>query len=155
MEDEAAIELRDVWQRFPARGPGSGIVRQVRERLFPAERRDGLHALQEVTLQVRRGEALGVIGSNGSGKSTLLRVMAGILAPTRGQVEVRGRVALMSDLAAGLEPDFTGRENISWGGCVRGLSRDAAERLAPQVEDFSGLSGWMDTPIRFYSAGMQ
>ncbi|MBI2944967.1 MAG: ABC transporter ATP-binding protein [Candidatus Wallbacteria bacterium] len=154
MSGDAAIELRDVTQRFPARA-GGGLVQSVRERLFPSKRLDGRPALADITLSVCRGEALGVIGSNGSGKSTLLRVMAGILAPTRGTAKVIGRVALMSDLAAGLELDFTGRENVAWGGCVRGLSRHAAEQLVGAVLELSGLAAWMDTPVRFYSAGMQ
>ncbi|MBI4869586.1 MAG: ABC transporter ATP-binding protein [Candidatus Wallbacteria bacterium] len=154
MSGDAAIELKGVTQRFPARA-GGGLIRSLRERLFPSERLEGRPAIADVTLSVGRGEALGVIGSNGSGKSTLLRVMAGILAPTRGTAKVTGRVALMSDLGAGLELDFTGRENVAWGGCVRGLSRQAAEQLVAAVEELSGLAAWMDTPVRFYSAGMQ
>nr|WP_246852327.1 ABC transporter ATP-binding protein [Patulibacter sp. SYSU D01012] len=111
-------------------------------------------ALADVTLQVRPGEILGVVGTNGAGKSTLMKVIAGILPPTEGRVVVRGHVAAMIELGAGFSPDLTGRENIVLYGSLLGrppaLMRERLEAIAAWAE----LTPFLDTPIRTYSSGM-
>src|SRR3954469_22307475 len=83
---------------------------------------DEIHALQDVTFSVAPGEAFGIIGSNGSGKSTLLQIVAGILRPTRGSVEVNGRCSTLLELGSGFSPDFTGRQNVHLNATLLGLS---------------------------------
>jgi len=113
-----------------------------------------LWALREVDLEVAPGEALGVVGENGSGKSTLLKLLAGILPPHSGRVEIGGSVASMLELGAGFHPDFTGRENVFMNGTIHGMSeRRIAERL-DEIVAFSELAEFIDMPVRTYSSGM-
>ena len=118
------------------------------------ERREEFVALRDVSLQVRRGEALGLIGPNGSGKSTLLRLLAGILRPTAGEVKVQGRVAPLIELGVGFHPELTGRENIHLNTSLFGLSRRQTEALMDDIIAFSELADFIDLPVKSYSTGM-
>lgn len=126
---------------------------------FPTALRRGVlsrpfWALQDVSLEVQRGEFLGIIGPNGSGKTTLLRIMAHIAAPTRGRVVVDGRVSALLELGSGFHPDSTGRENAFVNAVLLGLSRREAEERMPLIHEFSGLGSFIDQPMRTYSQGM-
>jgi ABC-type polysaccharide/polyol phosphate transport system ATPase subunit len=152
-----AIEVRDLWKRFVLR---HNRVETLKGRVLSLldsrarERRETFWALQGVTLEVRRGETLGLIGPNGSGKSTLLRLIARTLYPTRGSVEVRGRVSPMLEIGVGFHLDLTGQENIYLNGALLGLSRREVERLYPSIVEFSELGEFIDVPVRNYSSGM-
>ena len=112
-------------------------------------------ALRDVSLTVGEGRALGVIGANGSGKTTLLQVLAGVLRPSKGRVEVPGRAASLVDLSAGFHRDLTGHENVLIGGVLLGLSREEIRRRYDEIVEFSGLPGdALDAPLSSYSAGM-
>jgi lipopolysaccharide transport system ATP-binding protein len=117
----------------------------------PAER---VEALREVSFEVRRGEAFGVIGSNGSGKSTLLKLIAGTTQPTSGRLDVRGRVSALLELGAGFHPDFTGRENAYLNGSLLGLSRLQMDTAMPSIERFADLGRFFDAAVKTYSSGM-
>jgi ABC-2 type transport system ATP-binding protein/lipopolysaccharide transport system ATP-binding protein len=111
-------------------------------------------ALRNVSLEVRRGETLGVIGPNGAGKSTLLKLIARVLVPTSGRVRVRGRVAPLLELGAGFDHELTGRENVFLNGAILGHRlEDIASRFDSMV-DFAGLREFIDMPLRTYSTGM-
>jgi lipopolysaccharide transport system ATP-binding protein len=111
-------------------------------------------ALDDVSLNIRRGESLGVIGPNGSGKSTLLRIIADLARPNMGEVRVQGRISALLELGAGFHPQITGRENAILNAVLLGLSRkEAAERL-PEIIAFSELGDFIDQPMRTYSSGM-
>jgi len=114
-----------------------------------------VEALQGISFEVRKGEAVGMIGRNGSGKSTLLRVLAGISAPTAGLVEVQGTVAAMIELGDHFHPDYTGRENLEFTGLLLGLSRKVVQDRLPGVIDFAELGDRIDRPLRTYSTGMR
>jgi ABC-2 type transport system ATP-binding protein len=116
-------------------------------------RRD-VWALRDVTLDVRRGEVLGVIGSNGSGKSTLLKVVARILRPTAGRVVVHGSVAPLIELGAGFQPDLTGRENILLKSAILGYPEHDTRQRIGRIVDFAGLHEFIDAPLHTYSSGM-
>ena len=111
-------------------------------------------ALHDVSFQLRRGEALGIIGANGSGKSTLLQVVAGVLEPSRGSVEVRGRVAALLELGSGFSPELTGRENIRINAAILGLSRTAIDQRLDDIIAFADIGDYIDQPVKAYSSGM-
>lgn len=112
-------------------------------------------ALTEVSLQLRRGESLAVIGANGAGKSTLLKMLAGISHPSSGEIAIRGSVGAIVELGLGFHPDFTGRQNVRASLVMQGLSSAAASNLLDDINDFSELGAYFDRPVRTYSSGMQ
>jgi len=112
-------------------------------------------ALHDVDIAVRRGERVGIVGRNGAGKSTLLQLLCGITQPTRGKLTVNGRVAPILALGAGFSGDMTGRENIVVGGTILGLRRAQITERMESIADFAGIGGFMDQPVRLYSAGMR
>jgi len=115
---------------------------------------DEFWALRDVSLEVRKGEILGVIGHNGAGKSTLLKLIARVQRPSSGRVRVRGRVAPLLELGAGFDPEMTGRENLFLNGTLLGFTAaDIASRVDRMV-DFAGLRDFIDRPLRTYSTGM-
>jgi ABC-type polysaccharide/polyol phosphate transport system ATPase subunit len=111
-------------------------------------------ALNDVSLRVEPGEAVGLIGRNGSGKTTLLRLVAGIVKPTSGRVEAGGRVASLLELGAGFHPDFTGRDNVYLNGSIYGLKRAQIRALMDEIVAFAELERFIDIPVRTYSSGM-
>jgi ABC-type polysaccharide/polyol phosphate transport system ATPase subunit len=130
-----------------------GIAGRALHRISRAGYRD-FHALRNVDLELRRGEALGVIGLNGSGKSTLLQIIAGTLQPTTGQVEVRGRVAALLELGSGFNPEFTGRENVYLTAGILGLTRQETDERFDTMAAFADIGEFIEEPIKTYSSGM-
>jgi ABC-type polysaccharide/polyol phosphate transport system ATPase subunit len=113
-----------------------------------------IEALRGVSFEVTHGSVLGVIGANGAGKSTLVRTVAGILPPTSGRVEVRGRVSTLLALGVGFNKDLSGRENVVLGGLAGGLTRDEMAEKYDDIVEFAELGEFMDMPMRTYSSGM-
>lgn len=111
-------------------------------------------AMKNISLEVNHGTVLGVIGHNGAGKSTMLRTMAGILRPTTGSIEVRGRVSTLLALGLGFNNNLSGRENVLLGGLAMGMSRDEVQEKYQQIAEFSELGDFIDLPMRTYSSGM-
>jgi lipopolysaccharide transport system ATP-binding protein len=111
-------------------------------------------AVSDVSFEVNQGEALAVIGHNGAGKSTILKLLTKILKPTRGQCAVRGRVGALIEVAAGFHPDLTGRENVYLQGAIVGMKRAEINSKFDQIVDFSGISEFIDTPVKRFSSGM-
>jgi len=119
-----------------------------------APARDTFVALSPLDLMLQRGESLGIVGRNGSGKSTLLSVIAGVLVPTTGSVEVRGRLAALLELGSGFDPEFTGRENAYFNGALHGLSRAEMDARFERIEAFAEIGAFIDRPLKTYSSGM-
>jgi lipopolysaccharide transport system ATP-binding protein len=111
-------------------------------------------ALRGIDLEVRGGEAVGIVGRNGSGKSTLLQIIAGTLHATEGRVETRGRVSALLELGAGFNPEFTGYENARLNAAIMGIGAEQFEQLLPEIVAFSELGEFMHRPVRIYSSGM-
>ena len=121
----------------------------------PVEERKPFKALDDVSFSVERGEVLGIIGQNGAGKSTLLKLLAGISKPSKGQIAVRGKVAPLIEVGAGLVPDLTGRENVFLNATILGLKRAEIARKFDEIVAFAELEEFIDTPIKRYSTGMK
>ncbi|MBI5624185.1 MAG: ABC transporter ATP-binding protein, partial [Elusimicrobia bacterium] len=152
----AAILLKGVSKRFAItdRAHPSHFLAKTLQLLSGAGTRRPLWALQDVSLAVDPGEAVGVIGPNGAGKTTLLLIVAGLLAPTSGTVEVRGRVNPFFQLAAGLHPRFTVLENFSLCASLLGMPQRAFARHLPSIIEFSGLEGYLHARFGELSSGL-
>jgi ABC-type polysaccharide/polyol phosphate transport system ATPase subunit len=131
-------------------------VRTLKELIVARGRVRGtdVTALDDVSLRVERGDAVGLIGRNGSGKTTLLKLIAGIIRPTAGRVEAGGRVASLLELGAGFNQEFTGRENVYLNGSIHGLRRARIRELMDEIVSFAELERFIDLPLRTYSSGM-
>lgn len=111
-------------------------------------------ALQDISFDVRKGEAFGIVGRNGSGKSTLLQLITGTLAPTVGSVVTHGRIAALLELGSGFNPEFTGRENVYLNGMLLGMTRDEVEERFDKIAGFADIGEHLDQPVKTYSSGM-
>lgn len=140
-------------RRLAGSGMLPGVLRSGAEKHWEQVCRE-FSALTNVSMEVEQGETVGIIGHNGSGKSTLLKIISGTLQPTKGQVEVRGKVGALLELAAGFDPEFTGRENVFLSGAIHGLSRAEVQERMPGIEDFAEIGDFIDQPVKTYSSGM-
>ena len=113
-----------------------------------------VQALKDVSLDIRPGDRVGIMGHNGAGKTSLLRMLAGIYEPTSGRIQVNGKVSSFINLGLGLNPEATGAENILLCGLMFGLGFDEVQALTPSIGEFSGLGDFLDVPVRTYSSGM-
>ncbi len=111
-------------------------------------------ALRDVSFEVRRGEAVGIIGRNGAGKSTLLKVLSRITEPTAGRITIKGRVASLLEVGTGFHPELTGRENIYLNGTILGMTRAEIKRKFDEIVAFAEIEKYLDTPVKRYSSGM-
>ncbi len=151
--DGPEIEFRNVSKSFLIRD--SQTLRELATSVLSGH---GLghqfFALKDVSFSVHHGETLGIIGRNGSGKSTALKLMAGVTAPSSGEVFVVGRVSPLIELGAGFHPDLTGRENVHLNGSILGMSGREIEGQFESIVEFAELAEFIDTPVKRYSSGM-
>lgn len=147
------IEFREVGKRFQLEEG-----RTLREFLPALFRGKGwsapFYALRDVSFSVSRGETLAIIGRNGSGKSTILKLIAGVMAPSEGEIRVAGRVSPLIELGAGFHPDLTGRENIHLNATILGMSTKEIRERLDEIVDFAELREFIETPVKRYSSGM-
>jgi len=111
-------------------------------------------ALHDVSLKIKKGETVGIIGRNGSGKSTLLQIITGVLKPTAGSVQVNGRISALLELGAGFNPEFTGKQNVYTNAAISGLGRKEIDAIFPKVVDFAEIGEFIRQPVKVYSSGM-
>ena len=113
-----------------------------------------LIALKNINFKLTQGETVGIVGPNGSGKSTILKLIAGVMTPTSGTVTVHGKVSPLIELGAGFHPELTGKENIQLNAAILGLGQKTISQKMSQIIEFSGLTDFIDQPIKHYSSGM-
>jgi lipopolysaccharide transport system ATP-binding protein len=135
---QPANRLSDLFSR--KRGSGKG---------------DEFRALDDVSFEIRTGDIVGIVGGNGAGKSTLLKILSRIVRPSAGTAELRGRLASLLEIGTGFHPELTGRENIYMSGIILGMTRSEVSRRFDGIVAFAGVDRFLDTPIKWYSSGMQ
>lgn len=157
-----AVETDELGKRYQLGVGGHPGYRTVRDsiaglwsrRKVKRDERVDLWALKDVALRIPEGEAVGIIGKNGAGKSTLLKILSRITEPTTGLVRLRGRVASLLEVGTGFHPELTGRENVYLNGAILGMGRREIQRQFDEIVAFSGVEGFLDTPVKRYSSGM-
>ena len=152
---EAAIRATDLGVSYDLRFTRKTTLRQSIRQFTGRAESQQFWALRNLDLRVERGELLAVIGPNGAGKSTLLQVLAGIIRPSEGEVDVRGRVSGLLTLGAGFDRDLSGRDNILLGAAFLGLDDDMTRELLPSIIDYAELGEFIDAPLKTYSSGMR
>lgn len=159
---EYKVEFNNVWKKFK-KGEKYDSLRDlipaITRRLITKNHGKELlekefWAVKDVSFKLKQGEAFGIIGPNGAGKSTILKLLSRILKPNRGDVKVTGRLSALIEVGAGFHADLTGRENIYLSGTILGMRREEIDKKFDEIVEFSGLSEFIDTPVKRYSSGM-
>ena len=160
MSSENLIELKNVWKKYSTRDVFHRSLREEITNLFARSPSDKLDegefwALQNINIDIRKGECVGLYGPNGSGKTTILKLIASVTYPNRGEVKVGGRVAPLLSVGAGFHPDLTGRENIYTNGTIIGMTRKEIGEKIDSIIEFSEIEKkFMDMSVKKYSTGM-
>ena len=154
---DVAIRVENISKRYTIGKTSNGSLRETIAGLFSkngSDTTEEFYALRDVSFEVKRGEAIGIIGKNGAGKSTLLKILSRITEPTTGRIEIDGRVSSLLEVGTGFHPELTGRENVFLNGTILGMSRAEVKRKFDEIIDFSGVEKFLDTPVKRYSSGM-
>lgn len=152
MSSDAVIAISHIHKAYRLFRRPSDRIRQF----FASNRKyyEEFWALQDVSFEVQKGETVGIVGKNGSGKSTLLQMICGVLRPTSGTIETRGRIAALLELGAGFNPEFSGRENVYLNGLLLGLTRAEIDARFESIVAFADIGHFIDQPVKTYSSGM-
>ena len=159
-DDKIMIKINDVSMKFNLGIEKGFSIKQAFIDFFNKEKRkankkkEEFWALKNVNVVIKKGEVVGFIGSNGAGKSTLLKVVAGVMKPTKGNVEAYGNICPMIELGAGFDQQLTARENIYLNGAVMGYSKELIDSKFDEIVEFSELKDFLDVPVQNYSSGM-
>lgn len=153
MKKKVAIEVSNMNKDFIIYGDKANTLKEKIIR-FNKTKKEVHPVLKNINLTIEQGESVALIGVNGSGKSTLLKLMTKIIYPTKGKIQVNGKLTSLLELGAGFHQDFSGRENIYFNASIFGLSKAEIEKRLDQIIEFSELGDFIDQPVRTYSSGM-
>ena len=153
MENNYSIEVQDVYKTFNVY---LDKANSLKEKLlfWQRNKKEVREVLKGINLNIKKGEAVALIGVNGSGKSTLLKLMTKIIYPNKGKIITHGKLTSLLELGAGFHPDFSGRENIYFNASIFGLNKKQIDERIEQIIEFSELEKYIDNPVRTYSSGM-
>jgi lipopolysaccharide transport system ATP-binding protein len=160
MSSDVALRVQGIEKQFTIRHKDHDHITLAQAALHRlahprgASNKETFWALKDISFDVPRGEVLGIIGRNGAGKSTLLKILSKITPPTKGRIDVYGRVGSLLEVGTGFNPELTGRENIYLNGAILGMKRKEIDRQFDAIVDFSGVERFLDTPVKRYSSGM-
>ena len=149
-----SVIVKDVTKTFDVYYDKSNTVKESLLSLFSRNRKEKRVVLDDISLKIKKGEAVALIGTNGSGKSTLLKLMTKIIYPNKGKIETHGKLTSLLELGAGFHPDFSGRENIYFNASIFGLTKKEIDQRLDKIIEFSELGEYIDNPVRTYSSGM-
>jgi len=152
--NQNVIDLKQISKKYSMSLSKRSMVGNLIALLRGTSEKKELLAIRDINLSIKRGQTVGIIGENASGKTTLLRIISSITFPTQGSIVIKGRVAGLLDLGAGLYPELTGRENIFLNTALFGMSRKDTEKIFEDIADFSGLNSFIDAQVKTYSQGM-
>jgi len=153
---EVAVTLENVSLEFPVMKSKTLLLKDfIFGRWKNLVNKNTYLALDDLNLEINKGDVVGIVGPNGAGKSTLLRLIAGIYVPEKGQVITVGKISLLAGLGAGFQSNLTGRENMILSGSIYGFSREEVIDMIPSIIEYSGIEEFIDQPIRTYSSGMR
>ncbi len=155
-----AIEFNDVWKKF-RRGEKRNSLRDAVPYLFKkiSQKNDSLEskefwAVQGVSFDIAKGDVVGIMGPNGAGKSTILKLLSQIIIPNKGEMKINGKLSALIEVTAGFHSDLTGRENVYLNGTILGMKKREIDKKFDAIAEFSGVSEFIDTPVKRYSSGM-
>lgn len=151
---ENAIVVSNVYKSFNVYLDKSNTIKESLLSFLKRNHKEKRMVLNGVSLSIKRGEAVALIGVNGSGKSTLLKLMTKIIYPNKGKIDIKGKLTSLLELGAGFHPDFSGRENIYFNASIFGLTKKEIDQRLDRIIEFSELGEHIDNPVRTYSSGM-
>ncbi len=156
MNKELAIRVEGLSKKYTIGKQKDGSLRSSLGNLFSLKNSnsENFWALKDVSFEIQKGDVVGIIGKNGAGKSTLLKILSQITKPTKGRIEIYGRVASLLEVGTGFHPELTGRENIYLNGTILGMTRKEVKTKFDEIVAFSGVEKFIDTPVKHYSSGM-
>ena len=152
-DEKIAIKVNHVYKNFNVFYDKTNTIKE-KLLFWNRSKKEVREVLNDINLEINKGEVVGLIGVNGSGKSTLLKLMTKIIYPNKGELETYGKLTSLLELGAGFHPDFSGRENIYFNASIFGLTKAEIEKRLKDIIDFSELEGFIDNPVRTYSSGM-
>lgn len=153
MSNEYVIDVDDVYKNFTVYYDKTNTIKE-RLLFWKNSKKEKREILKGVTIKIKKGEVVGLIGVNGSGKSTLLKLMTKIIYPNKGKITTTGKLTSLLELGAGFHPDFSGKENIYFNASIFGLTKKEIDDRINEIIEFSELKEFIDNPVRTYSSGM-
>ncbi len=149
------VEVKDVWKKYRLHYEKEIFLKEMLSNLLKRRKYyDEFWALKDINIEIEKGETVGIIGKNGSGKTTILKLLSGITEPSKGSIEIKGRVTELLELGAGFHPELTGRENIYLNGAILGLSKKEIDQKMSSIISFANIGDFIDAQVKTYSAGM-